>query len=60
MQLIQKHPLRGYDAVQLATAVLFLKELQQLDGEFLSFVSADKALNDAAREEGLTVIDPTE
>lgn len=58
--LIQKHPLRGYDAIQLATALSFFNELQQVDGEFLNFVSADKILNDAARGEGLTVINPAD
>lgn len=60
MQLIQKHPLRGYDSIQLATALSFLNELQRLNGELLNFVSADDILNAAARSEGLTVINPSE
>lgn len=60
MQLIQKYPLRGYDSIQLATAVSVLNELQQLNGEFLHFVGADRALNQAAQGEGLTVINPSE
>jgi len=60
MQLIQKHPLRGYDSIQLATAISFLNELQKLNGELLNFISADEVLNHAARNEGLTVINPSE
>ncbi len=58
--LIQKYPLRGYDSIQLARAISFLNELQKLNGELLNFVSADDILNDAARSEGLTVINPSE
>jgi len=60
MTLIQKYPLRGYDAIQLTTALSFFNELSQVNGELLNFVSADKILNDAARSEGLTVINPSE
>jgi hypothetical protein len=59
-QLIQKYPLRGYDSIQLATAISCLNELQQLNGEFLYFVGADRALNQTAQSEGLTVINPSE
>lgn len=60
MQLIQKHPLRGYDSIQLATAISFLNELQKLDGELMNFISADDILNDAAQAEGLAVINPAD
>ncbi len=60
MHLIQKHPLRGYDSIQLATVVSFLNELQSRNGEYLYFVGADRVLNDAVRGEGLTVINPGE
>ncbi len=60
MRLIQKYPLRGYDSIQLATALSFLEELRQLDGELLDFVGADKLLNTCAVGEGLTVINPSE
>lgn len=60
MRLIQKYPLRGYDSIQLATALSFLEELRKLDGEFLLFAGADKILNNAANAEGLTVINPAE
>ncbi len=60
MRLIQKHPLRGYDAIQLATAVSFLEELRKLNGESLLFVGVDKVLDNSATAEGLTVINPSE
>jgi hypothetical protein len=60
MQLIQKYPLRGYDSIQLATAITFLEELQQLNGKFLFFLCADRILNQSAQGEGLTVINPSE
>jgi uncharacterized protein len=47
-QLVVRHPLRGYDAVQLAAA-LAVKD----QGGTLQFWSADKRLTEAARQEGL-------
>jgi hypothetical protein len=60
MQLIQKYPLRGYDSIQLATAISLLNRLQHLNGAFLYFISADRVLNDAATNESFTVINPTD
>ena len=60
MRLIQKYPLRGYDAIQLATVTSLFSKLQQVNGEILDFVSSDKILNDAARSEGLTIINPSD
>lgn len=54
--LVQKgltFPLRTLDALQLSAA-LWLKDQQQLD----CFLCADTALCDAARQEGLSVINP--
>jgi len=59
-QLIEKYPLRGYDSVQLATAVAFQNFLRASNGREVAFVGADKVLNDAARKEGLTVINLNE
>ncbi len=56
--LTQRHPLRGYDAVHLATALLFNQNLLAVHLPPLVFVSADRTLNDAARTEGLPVITP--
>jgi len=60
MQLIEKYPLRGFDAVQLATAVSFQNLLRASNGREVVFVGADNVLNDAARKEGLAIINPNE
>lgn len=52
--LANKLELRAYDAVQLAAAL----ELNRISQGGLVLVSADQALNDAARLEGLSVEDP--
>jgi uncharacterized protein len=58
MLLATKHALRGYDAVQLASALETNKErlLQGLPS--LILVSADTDLNNVAQIEGLTVENP--
>lgn len=55
--LTQHHPLKAYDAVQLAVALRYSRVLaaQQL---FLTFVSGDNALLAAAQAEGLTTDNP--
>lgn len=58
MALAESHALRGYDAVQLAAALEVNDRSLILLIPALTFVSADKALNAAARVEGLTVDDP--
>jgi hypothetical protein len=60
MQLIERHPLRGYDSVQLATAIHLQSIFSAFDGEEVYFVGSDRVLNNAARSEGLTVINPAE
>jgi hypothetical protein len=56
--LTRQHPLRGYDAVQLATA-LILNTAQLLEGlSPIMFISADKNLCKAARSCGLIVENP--
>jgi predicted nucleic acid-binding protein len=56
--LTKRHPLRGYDAVQLATA-LILHAAQAVNGlPVLTFLSADTVLCDVARDEGLFVDNP--
>lgn len=58
MQLADQYELRGYDAVQLATA-LDTDELRQKNGlSPITFVSADNALNAAAQVVGLTTENP--
>ena len=58
MTLAEAHSLRGYDAVQLATAVEIHIRGLTLGLPALTLVSADEELNLAARAEGLVVEDP--
>ena len=58
MTFAETHGLRGYDAVQLATAVEVHVRGLPLGLPALTLVSADGELNIAARAEGLMVEDP--
>lgn len=58
VRLATTHALRGYDALQLASALAANKRRSQLGLPALILVSADKELNLAAQAEGLTVEDP--
>ena len=60
VELIQRHPLRAYDAVQLATALLLNRRLLADKLPPLTFVSADNVLCRAARAEGLSSENPNE
>jgi len=53
-RLIRRHPLRAYDAIQLAGALLARRSLSQTGEEF-RFCTADRNQAAAARAEGLTV-----
>ncbi len=52
-ELTTKYPLRGFDAIHLASALYF----QNAKGEELNFICADHRLNNAAQQENLKVID---
>lgn len=56
--LIERHPLRAYDAVQLALALKLHLSVMSLSGVSFTFVSADGDLNQAASAEGLIVDNP--
>ncbi len=63
MTLIEAHPLKGYDGVQLAAAVevntlALAIGIMAIGMPALTLVSADKQLNRAAVAEGLTVENP--
>jgi uncharacterized protein len=58
VDLIQRYPLRAYDAVQLATAITVNRSLVAHNLPPLSFVSADDHLIAAAQAEGLTADNP--
>lgn len=58
VELTQKYILRGYDAVQLATALNVKLQLQNRGVTDFTFVTADNNLIAAATAEGLTVENP--
>jgi len=60
VELTQKHRLRGYDAVQLASAILANRILMEQGHSPLTFVAADSDLLSAAQAEGLPIEDPTQ
>lgn len=53
-RLVQRHPLRGFDAIHLAAAIWLKKEV----GIQVEFWVADERLEAAARKERLAVINP--
>ncbi|MBM3238987.1 type II toxin-antitoxin system VapC family toxin [Candidatus Poribacteria bacterium] len=58
IDLLKNYPLRGYDAVQLATALVANQILVSNGLPALTFACADNRLCDAAASEGLTVENP--
>lgn len=52
-ELVGRHPLRGFDAVHLASVIIVGSEL----GEPIQFVASDHRLLAAAKGEGLRVVD---
>ena len=58
VQLTQRHKLRGYDAVHLATALLVNEALRAQGLTSLTFVSSDSDLCLAAQTEKLTIFNP--
>ena len=60
LDLAEQYPLRGYDAVQLASA-LFLNRLRVAESFLpIIFLSADERVNKVAVAEGLTVENPND
>jgi hypothetical protein len=55
--LVGRHPLRAYDAIQLATALDYLRT-QQLDLTQFRFLTADGQLERAAQAQGLRTDNP--
>ena len=58
VNLTRRHPLRGYDAVHLATAIALNNALMSAGLSQLEFVAADARLCDAARGEWLATENP--
>ncbi|MBE2198227.1 MAG: type II toxin-antitoxin system VapC family toxin [Anaerolinea sp.] len=59
-KLVQRHPLRAYDSVQLASALKLQPILSQFPEATLTFVTADKRLLTIAQAEGLIVDNPND
>jgi predicted nucleic acid-binding protein len=57
-RMLEAYPLRAYDTVHLATAVVANQRLVDNDLAPLIFLSSDDRLNDVASAEGLTVDNP--
>jgi len=58
VELTGRHPLRAYDAVQLASALRLDQVMQENDLPSPTFVSADELLCQAADGEGIATADP--
>ena len=57
--LLERHPLRAYDAIRLGAAVTVNQQLLAANNLApLTFLSADDRLNQAASAEGLAVDNP--
>lgn len=57
-ELVMQHPLRAYDAVQLASALRVQSVLRSMPETQLIFVSADNRLLDIAQSAGLAIDNP--
>ncbi len=60
VSLIRRHPLRAYDAVQLASALVYGRSALGSGLSPVRFVSADEVLCTAARAEGLAATNPND
>ncbi len=58
IHLAQTYVLRGYDAVQLSSAIALNAKLSKLKLTSFIFISADNNLNSTSQAEGLTVDNP--
>lgn len=58
IQAAERHRLRAYDCLQLATALLLQERRDAVGLAPLTLVSSDGELNAAAQSEGLTMEDP--
>lgn len=57
--LTGRHPLRAYDAVQLASALQIHEIFNSNNLAAVTFVSSDEVLCQAAKEEGLAMVNPS-
>jgi len=59
-ELVIQHPLRAYDAVQLASALRVQSDLAQTEVTSLTFVTADERLMAIAQAQGLHTDNPNQ
>ncbi len=59
-RLLEQYPLRAYDAIHLATAVIANQQLLTHNLSPVTFLCADDRLNHAAEAEGLMVDNPND
>lgn len=59
-KLVQRHPLRAYDAVQLASALRLRENYRSAENASFTFVTSDIRLSQVATSEGLFVFNPVE
>lgn len=57
-ELLDRHPLRAYDAMHLSTALVVNPICMSSHGHTITFLSSDHRLNAAASAEGLNVDNP--
>lgn len=57
-QFVQKFPIRAYDSVQLASAIVLHSFFKETTLENFTFITADNRLLETARVAGLKVINP--
>jgi len=56
--LVQKHPLRAYDSIELASAVKLFPVFEKTAPSGFTFISADDRLLNVAKAEGLRIDNP--
>jgi len=56
--LVQKHPLRAYDSIQLASALKLFPVFEKTTPNAFTFISADDRLLTVAKAEGLRIDNP--
>jgi uncharacterized protein len=59
-EYVQKHPLRAYDSVQLASAMSIYPFFLHVNPKIFTFVSADDRLLNTAQKEGLPTENPND
>ena len=57
-ELLEKHPLRAYDRIQLSCALKIFSAFSQTAPQTFTFVSADDRLIQAAQDEGMQIENP--